>query len=938
MRPEERARRTIDQMLEDAGWRVQNRDELNLAASVNGGVALREASMAQGAADYLLISNRLAIGVVEAKKAGTTLSGIEEQSAKYTTGLPPGLAAARKPLAFRYEATDVEVHFTNDLDPEPRARRVFGFHRPETLREWSQQASQVAENETLRARLRQMPTLNTAGLRDCQIEAITNLERSFAGNRPYALIQMATGSGKTFTAVNSVYRLLRYGGAKRVLFLVDRANLGAQAFTEFQQFQVPGDGRKFTEIYGVRHLQSNAIDPATEGSNVYIATIQRLYSLLCNEPELPIDAEESSWEQRDREGRKQPKQVRYNARLPIETFDVIIVDECHRSIYNEWRNVLEYFDSFIVGLTATPNQQAFGFFQQNLVMQYSHARAVADGVNVDYLVYRIRTQITEQGSTIPNGFYVDYRDRLTRARRWQQLDEDVAYTAQQLDRDVVTPDQIRTVIRAFKAAIFTELFTQRTEVPKTLIFAKDDSHAEQIVEIVREEFERGNDFARKITYKASGKREEMINDFRTNPRLRVAVTVDMIATGTDVRSIEILLFMRSVLSRQLFDQMKGRGTRVIADTELRQVTPDDASKTHFVIVDAVGVCERTKTDMVTLERKKSVSLAALLEQMAYGGNTEDGQVDAAIFESLGSRLAQLMRHADADAQATITQAAGGLTLHDLSRTLIDAVDEDVILARAQQTSGSQEPDPAALSQAAHELADAAVTPFFNRALRDAITVAAQRDEQIIDSVSSDTVLGSGWDAQAEEAARATVTSFQQYIVEHRAEILALQVLLDRPANTRIDLKTIKALAKAIKAPPLGLTTDRLWRAYATLDQSRVYSAGARRLTTDLVALVRYALLRERDGDAVLEPFALQVRKRFDAWLDEQEQRRGEPFTLDQLAYLELMCDHITNSLSLEPDDFDRAPFVQQGGMGRVAQLFGTDLPTILEELNMRLVA
>ncbi len=336
-----------------------------------------------------------------------------------------------------------------------------------------------------------------------------------------------------------------------------------------------------------------------------------MYSLLCNEPELPVEAEEESWEQRDREGRKPVKHVQYNARLPIETFDLIIVDECHRSIYNEWRNVLEYFDSFVVGLTATPNQQAFGWFH-HLVMEYSHARAVADGVNVDYLVYRIRTQITEHGSTIPGGFYVDYRDRMTRARRWAQLDDDVPYTAQQLDRDVVSPDQIRTVIRAFKAAVYTELFPQRTEVPKTLIFAKDDSHAEQIVEIVREEFERGNDFARKITYKASGKREDMINDFRTNPRLRVAVTVDMIATGTDVRSMEILLFMRSVQSRILFDQMKGRGTRVIADTELRQVTPDDAVKTHFVIVDAVGVCERLKTDMVTLERKKSVSLAALL--------------------------------------------------------------------------------------------------------------------------------------------------------------------------------------------------------------------------------------------------------------------------------------------------------------------------------------
>ena len=544
---------------------------LDLAASINGGIALREASMAQGAADYLLISNRVAVGIVEAKKAGTTLTGVEEQSAKYTVGLPPGLAAARTPLPFRYEATDVEVRFTNDLDPEPRSRRVFSFHRPETLREWLRQAPQDGPNETLRAQLQRLPPLDAAGLRDCQIEAITKLERSFAGNHPRALIQMATCSGKTFTAISSVYRLLRYGGAKRILFLVDRANLGMQAFTEFQQYQAPGDGRKFTEIYGVRHLQSNAIDPATEGSNVYIATIQRLYSLLCNEPELPVEAEEESREQRDREGRKPVKHVQYNARLPIETFDLIIVDECHRSIYNEWRNVLEYFDSFVVGLTATPNQQAFGWFH-HLVMEYSHARAVADGVNVDYLVYRIRTQITEHGSTIPGGFYVDYRDRMTRARRWAQLDDDVPYTAQQLDRDVVSPNEIRRSSR-LKPPSISNCFP--AQVSKTLIFARSQPRGAD-VEIVREELIAAT-ISRARSHKASGKLEDMINDFRTNPPLRVAVTVDMIATER-YGSMEIVLHAVGAESHPL-RRMKGRGTRS-PPTPNCAGDADDAVKTH----------------------------------------------------------------------------------------------------------------------------------------------------------------------------------------------------------------------------------------------------------------------------------------------------------------------------------------------------------------------
>ena len=361
----------------------------------------------------------------------------------------------------------------------PRSRLVFNFHRPEILREWLDQAPEDGENNILRARLLRMPELATRGLRDCQIEAITNLERSFAQNHPRALIQMATGSGKTYTAVNFIYRLIKFGGARRVLFLVDRDNLGRQTFNESQQFITPDDGRKFTELYNVQHLRGRTIDKV---SRVCITNIQRLYSILSGEEEPDEETEEKSLFEQEEEGQvpKEPKNVRYNPAVPIETFDVIVTDECHRSIYNLWRGVLEYFDAFTIGLTATPNKQTFGFFNQNLVMEYGHERAVADGVNVDYLVYTIRTQITAQGSTIEKDYYIDKRDRRTRKVRWERADDNITYSASQLDRDVVAKDQIRTVIRAFKDALFTDLFPERRatrDVPKTLIFAKDDSHA-----------------------------------------------------------------------------------------------------------------------------------------------------------------------------------------------------------------------------------------------------------------------------------------------------------------------------------------------------------------------------------------------------------------------------------------------------------------------------
>jgi type I restriction enzyme R subunit len=503
MKPEEHARQMIDDLLAKTGWVVQDLDRMNLDASL--GVAVREFPLPSGAADYLLFIDYEPVGIVEAKKIGHALIGVEEQSAKYLTHLPPTLETQRSKLPFSYESNSIETRFTNHLDPEPRSRQVFAFHRPEILQEWLSQAPfdvPNEQNETLRARLLHMPVLPQADLRECQVEAITNLEKSLALNKRRALIQMATGSGKTYTSVSEIYRLIKFAGAKRVVFLVDRADLGRQALNEFQQYQTPDDGRRFTDIYNVQHLQHNRIDPV---ARVCITTVQRLYSMLSGEPELdPTLEEQSLFDLSETQLNQPPREVNYNPAISIETFDFIFTDECHRSIYNLWRGVLEYFDAFIIGLTATPNGRTYGFFDKNLVMEYGHARAVADGVNVDYQVYRIRTAITEQGSSVEPYEFVGRRNRQTRKVRWEQLDDELTYDASRLDRDVVTPDQIRTVLQAYKDAYSTQLFPGRTEVPKTLIFAKDDNHAEMIVDIVRDVFDKGNQFAQKITYKVSG--------------------------------------------------------------------------------------------------------------------------------------------------------------------------------------------------------------------------------------------------------------------------------------------------------------------------------------------------------------------------------------------------------------------------------------------------
>ncbi|MGF1473078.1 MAG: type I restriction-modification enzyme R subunit C-terminal domain-containing protein [Rubrobacteraceae bacterium] len=897
-------------MLEDAGWSVQDYKSVDFTTS--RGVALREFPVATGFADYMLLVDRKAVGVVEAKKEGTPLGGVDTQSAKYLEGLPSHVHRVGTPLPFAYESTGVKTRFRDVRDPDYRSRFVYFFHRPETLMGWA------GEPETLRARLKGMPPLVRGGLRECQVEAIEGLERSLSENRHRSLIQMATGSGKTFTAVSVAYRLIKHAGARRILFLVDRANLGRQTDKEFQQYATPDDGRKFTELYNVQHLAGGGIDPV---SKVCISTIQRLYSMLRGE-ELEEELDESSLNEITSAEDRQ-KEVSYNPQIPIETFDFVIVDECHRSIYNVWRQVLEYFDAFLVGLTATPSKQTFGFFDQNLVMEYNHERAVADGVNVGYDVYRIKTEIGERGGRVDAGIYVDYRDKATREIRWNQLEETLEYTAKELDRSVVAEDQIRTVIQEYKNRLSTDLFPGREVVPKTLIFAKDDSHADDIVDIVREEFGKGNEFCKKITYRTSEKSETLISEFRTSPVLRIAVTVDMISTGTDVKPLEVLIFMRDVKSQTYYEQMVGRGTRTISETDLRAVTGDARRKTHFVLIDAIGVTETAKgTDVRPLERKPTIAFDNLLSQVAFGGRDTD------TLTSLASRLSRLDRQIDDKDRQTIREASGGKDPSELANALLDAVDPDKQRQHAERTHETDTPTEEQVRKAAATLTERACQPFDAPGLRDMLASLKRKSEQVIDRVSEDRVIYAGYDY---DKARQMITNFQQFIEKNRDELTALQIIYNRPYSERhLTLKEIRQLADALDDPPYLLDTEALWKAYERLESARVRGASPQRLLTDVVSLVRFAMGK----DEVLEPYPAFVERRFEDWLA----RHDGDFTEEQVEWLQMIKDHIAASLTIEPEDFGYAPFSDRGGRLRAARLFGPELPKLLDELNEELAA
>jgi type I restriction enzyme, R subunit len=956
-KPEAAARKEIDKKLGEAGWQVQRRQQANIHAA--RGVAICEFPLQRGHgyADYLLYLNGKAVGAIEAKKKGDTLTGVEVQTEKYSSGVPLDVPSHLRPLPFLYQSTGVETRFTNLLDPRPRSRPVFHFHKPETFVDWLEAAPKTPDSHlpsTLRSRLQILPPLSSQGLWPAQLKAITNLEKSLRGDRPRSLIQMATGSGKTFTAVTSAYRLIKHADARRVLFLVDRANLGRQALKEFQYYTPPDSNYKFTELYNVQHLTSNRVDSV---SRVVISTIQRLYSMLQGK-ELDPNLEEGS--QYDTAGGliQEAVPVAYNRAVPIEFFDVIFIDECHRSIYSLWRQVLEYFDAYLVGLTATPSKQTFGFFNKNLVMEYTHDEAVADGVNVDFDVYKIRTRITEQGSVVEAQplDLVGRRDRETRAVRWEKLDEDLTYNAQELDRSVVAPDQIRTIVRTFKERLFTEIFPGRKDVPKTLVYAKDDSHADDIVQIFREEFDRGNNFCEKITYRSGMARivtkkvdergkefeevkykssnirpEDLLSSFRNSYNPRVAVTVDMIATGTDIKPLEIVMFMRAVKSRNFFEQMKGRGVRVIRDNDFQAVTPDAKSKTHFVIVDSVGVCESALNDTYPLERKRLVSFHKLLQVVTFG-NTEP-----ATLSSLVSRLARLEQRLSIEDLDSLKQAADGQTLKEITHRIVKSLNPDrtIEVARSQcNLDAKDKPSQDQIDQAAAALRHEAVLPIVtNSAFREKILNLKKRSEQTLDVISQDELTEAAFSEEAKKRAQSLVTSFEQFINEHKDEITALQVIYSRPHAERLRFEDVKELAAEINTPPRSWTTESLWHAYETLDRSRVRGANATRLLTDIVSLVRYALHRDDE----LVPFADEVNGRFRNWLAQAE-ARGRKFSDEQRVWLELIRDHLASSLSIELDDLEYTPFAQRGGTSRAYQTFGDDLLPLLDELNEVLAA
>ena len=921
--PEQIARDNIDRQLIACGWVIQSLKQVNLNAGV--GIAVKEYSTDVGPADYVLFVEGKPCGVIEAKKEEEAyrLNVHENQGEDYANAKLKHLN--NEPLAFVYISTGEVTRFTNFTDPKPRAREIFSFHKPETLRAW------LKTDKSLRKSLQDLPGLPTEGLRDCQINAITKLEASFKQNRPKALIQMATGSGKTFTAITAIYRLLKYAKAKRVLFLVDTKNLGEQAEQEFMSFVPNDDNRKFTELYSVQRLKSSYI---ASDSQVCISTIQRLYAILKG-----TELEESSEEENPNEKSWQPKEIPpidYDAKLPIEFFDFIVIDECHRSIYNLWKQVLEYFDAFEIGLTATPDKRTIGYFDQNLVSEYSHEMAIADGVNVGYDIFIIDTKISQQGAKIWKGEYVEHRERLTRKKRMELQDEDEAYSKQQLDKEVVNPNQIRTIIKTLREQlplIFKDRYDKENvfEVPKTLIFAKTDSHANDIIDIVREEFAEENKFCKKITYKADEDPKSVLSQFRNDYYPRIAVTVDMVATGTDIKPLECLLFMRDVKSKNYFEQMKGRGTRTIDLDSLQKVTPTAKhTKDHFVIIDAIGVSKSLKTDSRPLEKKPGVPLKDLLQAVAVGARDEE------LFTSLANRLTRLDKQITEKEKQQFIEKTGGKSVAWVVKELLNAFNPDVleeIDSKVRIEMSGEAPlaieatIKAKIAQVQNEAAK-----VFNGDLNAYIENVRKAHEQKIDLANPDEVIHVGWDKDNLDKSKEVVADFTAWMQAHKDELTALQIFYNQPFRRReLTYKMIKEVLEKLQNDKPTLAPVNVWRAYEALEQC---NGSARNELTAIVSLIR----KVSGLDTTLTAFDKTVDKNFQTWVFKKQAGAATKFNEEQMQWLRMIKDYVVNSFHIDRDDFDLNPFNAQGGLGKMWQLFGDKTDDIINELNEALAA
>lgn len=855
MKPEEKARVKIDQMFEDAGWKVVDRDFYSPTITA---AAIREGLLeGNHEADYFLFINGKAVGVLEAKREEVDVASdiVCEQTIKYTRYVPECYQAYLRPLPFIYQSNGVTTLFRDcrveDSDYEPMNR----IHTPKEM------VKMLGIDDPYAG----LPTLQNKGLRDCQYEAISELENSFRSGQNRALLVLATGAGKTYTACMAAYRFLAYTPMKRILFLVDRNNLGKQAEGEFGMFRLTENGDPFNTIYTVNRLKSNKVP---SDSNVVISTIQRLFSLLTGQEIVDNDDD-------DEDAATGEVQLTGNLQLPPDFFDLIIIDECHRSIYGNWRKVLEYFKSAkMIGLTATPVPETLAFFNNNRVANYTLERSIVDGVNVDCRVYRIKTEVTENGGAILKGQKLKRVTKYTGDVENIKNEETRSYTKEELNRSVINPAQIKLVLETYRDAVYTEMFTdpQREPnmdyLPKTLIFALNEVHATNIVKIAKEVFGRTDDmFVQKITY-SSGDSNDLIRRFRNDKEFRIAVTCTLVATGTDVKPLEVLIFMRDVASEPLYIQMKGRGVRTIGDDQLRNVTPNAFSKDCFFLVDAVGVTESHKTvpGGGTGPQGPTITLRRLLELLTHGNVSDEYML------LLASKLPRIDRKCN-DSQREHFQELAHASMREISSNIYEAFEKNLL------------PPYEDINEPNNERKGLVAPLTHHPEARHYLLILAAGFMETLQP-GEDSLISKGF---SQEEAKDVTSAFEKYCDEHQDEIEALRMIYNNDGEP-LTYVILKDLENKLKIANNKFQSSRIWNSYAIVNPQSVKkhtTKEEKEALTNIIQLVRFA----NHQIEKLESLYPQAQQRFNLWYGQMQRTVTE----SQIAIIRQIVDYIASN-------------------------------------------
>lgn len=861
MTPEEKARIHIDKMFEDAGWKVVDRDGYSPTITA---VAIREGLLKGNLeADYFLFINGKAVGVLEAKREEVNVNSsvVHAQAEHYIRSVPNCYQTYMTPLPLVYISNGKQIFFKDTRNKEATYTPIGGIHLPK----------EIVDMLGIEDFYAGLPTLSSKKLRACQYKAITELENSFRTGQNRALMVLATGAGKTFTACLAAYRFLAYTPMRRILFLVDRNNLGKQANDEFGMFRLTENGDAFNNIYNVNRLRSAKVPLE---SNVVISTIQRLFSLLKGEDITDND---------DDTDNDEPIVLPGIPSLPHDFFDLIIIDECHRSIYGNWRRVLEYFDTAkMIGLTATPVSETKAFFNNNIIVNYSLEKSIVDGVNVFTRIYRIKTEVTENGGAILKGDKYRKVTRYTGQTENIQSQETKEYTKEELNRSVINPAQIKLILETYRDDVYTEMFTdpQRKPImdylPKTLIFALNENHATNIVKIAKEVFGRTDDkFIQKITYSV-GDSNELIRQFRNDKEFRIAVTCTLVATGTDVKPLEVIIFMRDVASEPLYIQMKGRGVRTIGDEQLRNVTPNAFSKDCFFLIDAVGVTEHEHTvqpPSTDNRHNQIVPFTKLLELIAHG-NVPDYYLHI-----LAGNLSRIFNKADDEQRNKFIELAG-FSMNEIATNIFQALENGIL------------PPYENINEPNNERKGLVACITNREEVRKYLLILNAGFVNIL-LPGEDHLISKGFSI---EEAQETTSAFEEYCNEHKDEIEALRIIYNNEGEP-LTYAMLKDLENKLKMANNKLTPTRLWNSYSIINPQSVKRTSTKEekeALTNIIQLVRYAY-RQIPKLESLYPSAGQ---RFNLWHG-QAQRS---ITKKQIEVISIIVNYIASNGSCNIND------------------------------------